>query len=119
MPIEAQDDDVPSSKREVAAREKERLRVMAQQKKERLAQLKTQGEESAEKGQVRDLPLSLRRCVLRFPRQSSSPSTLTHPSPSLPPSLQADRDRNRLQFLLKQAEIFQHFAPPSTEKKKT
>ena len=31
---------------------------------------------------------------------------------------QADRDRNRLQFLLKQAEIFQHFAPASAEKKK-
>jgi hypothetical protein len=32
--------------------------------------------------------------------------------------LQAERDRNRLQFLLKQAEIFQHFAPVESSAKK-
>lgn len=38
------------------------------------------------------------------------------------PALQAERGRRRLNFLLKQAEVFQHFAPvaaaQSAEKKK-
>lgn len=32
-------------------------------------------------------------------------------------SLQAARTQNRLQFLLRQAEIFQHFAPPEAVQK--
>ena len=33
-----------------------------------------------------------------------------------PFSLQADRAKHRLQFLLKQAEIFQHFVPETAKK---
>lgn len=32
--------------------------------------------------------------------------------------MQADKGKRRLQFLLKQAEVFQHFAPEAAEKEK-
>lgn len=34
------------------------------------------------------------------------------------PHVQAERGQRRLQFLLKQAEVFQHFAPAASEKEK-
>jgi hypothetical protein len=41
----------------------------------------------------------------------------SHDRPAAPPA-QAKRGEARLQFLLKQAEIFQHFAPTAVQKAK-
>ncbi len=40
------------------------------------------------------------------------------PTDSMGILLQAERGQKRLQFLLKQAEVFQHFAPAASEKEK-
>jgi SWI/SNF-related matrix-associated actin-dependent regulator of chromatin subfamily A member 5 len=89
------------SKRAIAQQEKERLRLQAKQKKELLSNMRMQND-SAVQGEV--------RCQ---GQQHVTPNS-SHPDQTrkLDFAAQAERAQNRMQFLLKQAEIFQHFAPP-------
>jgi hypothetical protein len=52
--------------------------------------------------------------LLAAPVHTHTPTHTHH----APPRTQAARAANRLQFLLRQAEIFQHFAPATIEKAK-
>lgn len=106
-----QDEEVLASpsKRAIAQAERERLRAMAKNKKELLKSMKQQEHSNAaaaagEVGTLRALAGCLH--VHTFRRAHSTPPS------------QAERARNRLQFLLKQAEIFQHFAPENSSKGK-
>eukprot|EP00884_Botryococcus_braunii_P010359 jgi/Botrbrau1/19324/Bobra.0073s0055.1 len=75
------DDDNDAVLREIARKEKERLKLQAKQKKEELEKLRSSANMVAEAGEE-------------------------------------DRGQRRLQFLLKQAEVFQHFAPASANEQK-
>ena len=103
--------------REVARREKARLRELQKQKRENMERMREQQNKLAEAEDV---------CSLSYRFTGSLP-----PHPACPPgaylprrslscalclSQQANRGKARLNFLLQQAEIFQHFAPPEPEK---
>ena len=104
--------------REVARREKARLRELAKQKKENLERLREQQNQAGQMDQVRAAP-SRSCCSPPFVRFSKP---LIHrlratTTPSTPePDPQENRGKARLKFLLQQAEIFQHFAPESVNK---
>jgi SWI/SNF-related matrix-associated actin-dependent regulator of chromatin subfamily A member 5 len=97
------------SKAEIARQEKARLKQRAQQKKEMLERLKNDPGAAAiaAGGDVSACPLHASMACFH------ASLWVDHADLML---VQADRARNRLQFLLKQAEIFQHFVPESAKK---
>lgn len=101
----------------MAKSEKQRLKQQQQHKKQLIEKMRAEQNAMAEAGEVRPCscppPLvictasrAMRACFCNY----SCPSVCL----SLFHVLQAARTQNRLQFLLRQAEIFQHFAPEGT-----
>lgn len=114
------------AKQEVAKREKDRLRQQEKQRKANLEKLRHEQNEQAAIDDVRatllpGLPMDLQRVFV----DSKNKSLLNvchvpfqHLLLMADPQFQASKGRRRLQFLLKQAEVFQHFAPEAAETEK-
>jgi hypothetical protein len=134
--IQTAQGELPDEKKEIARQERERLRLQEQQKKEALERLRAEENRSASKGEVRGRPRAReggrggnrgparprrwrgRRGCTAARGGAAAPLRLPHRHPPPPPPPpQASRESNRLAFLLKQAEIFQHFAPAATLEK--
>lgn len=90
---------------EVARQEKERLRLHMQQKKHLVEKMREEQNQKAVSGDVSTW--RRRKCRLPYAHGMLTCTTV----------LQAARESNRLQFLLRQAEIFQHFAPAAAVEK--
>lgn len=112
-----------ASKAEVARRERERLRLQAKQKKDQLEKLRDQQNDDTATGEVSSHQSFINKKMslvngqaVHFLQNHSGPVA------NIPTNtwalLQAERGQKRLQFLLKQAEVFQHFAPAASEKEK-
>lgn len=91
------------AKKELARQEKERLRQMEKKRKEHVERMQAEANELAAQGTVR--PATRLRCLAL--RTTAAGQLITLPLPPTP--TQEGREKSRLQFLLKQAEIFQHF----------
>ncbi len=92
----------------LSRRERDRLRMQDKIKRENLEKLRNQQNRQASEGEV----LGYMECM-HFELQRTSSSLLLHHHPH-----QDDRGKKRLEFLLRQAEVFQHFAPDLAEARK-
>jgi hypothetical protein len=114
----------PSQAPEIGKAERQRLRQHELQKKKMLAQMRDQENEAAAHGDVSVGPIlhptSSRPASLLRSLSGRARADGDRGLPSSPPAhaSQVKRGEARLQFLLKQAEIFQHFAPSAIEKAK-
>jgi len=95
---------------EVAKAEKDRLKAQQQHKKQLIEKMREEQNVMAEQGEVGVCTQNTALCWW-YTHDTSLYSVLSE--------LQATRTQNRLQFLLRQAEIFQHFAPQAAVESKT
>lgn len=106
---------------EVAKSEKERLKQQMQHKKQLVEKMRTEQNAMAEAGEVGpSAPTACSSTMMLQPRTCSSYMSLCLQFPAdrfHNAAMQEARTQNRLQFLLRQAEIFQHFAPASAVEK--
>jgi len=115
---DADDPEARAHRLEVARAEKERLRKQAEAKKEMLAKMKQ--EQDVGGSAAADVSEGFEQRALCLPRLvSAQGQTGQTASPPTPHSiLQAARGQHRLNFLLRQAEIFQHFVPATKNEAK-
>lgn len=115
--------------REIARKERERLKQQDKLRREQLEKFRATANMDAAKGEVRSLrdgafePVVAKLAqgcqgAVHDPASMALPRQLFHPRSTLALLPQAERGRKRLNFLLKQAEVFQHFAPATVERER-